>query len=297
MTRRCADASEAAGEPLAGTAVTATRWLLVEVPGSWPRDVASADTLPAAARSAVLEWLAATSGARLQYVRRPGRTGQRSLVFLVDAGETRRAVRRIELARPEELASVDLEGGGDRVETSLVLVCGHGSRDRCCALRGTAVFAALSDRLEEEELWISSHLGGHRFAANVLVLPAGLQLGRVRADEAPALVELALAGRIALDRYRGRTCYDGVAQAAEHAVRVETGLDRIDDLRLVGVEDGLVVFRSADGLEWRVAVDRLEGPAVPASCREEPTSQSVLAARLVRDGTDVVSAAARRPDR
>ena len=28
----------------------------------------------------------------------------------------------------------------------LVLVCGHGSRDACCALRGTAVFATLGGR-------------------------------------------------------------------------------------------------------------------------------------------------------
>jgi hypothetical protein len=293
VTALCADASQAAGEPLAGTAVTAGRWLLVEVPGSWPRDVASGEALPEAARAAVQRWLAARRDARLQYVRRPGRADNGSLVFVVTADETQAAVRRLELAGLDELASVDLDVDGDPVGSPLVLVCGHGSRDRCCALRGTAVFAALCERLDDEELWISSHLGGHRFAANVLVLPSGLQFGRVGGDEAPELVERAFAGRIALDRYRGRTCYESDAQAAEHAVRLESGLDRIGDLRLVRAEDGLAVFRAADGAEWSAVVERIAGPVVPASCGDEPASQRVLSARFVRGGSAGLSAGAR----
>jgi hypothetical protein len=178
-----------------------------------------------------------------------------------------------------------------------VLVCGHGSRDRCCALRGTAVFGALSGNLAEEQLWVSSHQGGHRFAANVLVLPAGLQFGRVSAEEAPTLVERALAGKIDLERYRGRTVYEGSAQAAEHLVRVEAALDEVEALRLVSMGDGIVVFRSADGVDWTVVVDEGHGPAVPASCGDEPAPQRVRTARLVEGGSESVSAAARRRDR
>ena len=46
-------------------------------------------------------------------------------------------------------------------------------------LRGTAVFRALAGHVPEDDLWLSSHQGGHRFAANVLVLPSGMQLGRL----------------------------------------------------------------------------------------------------------------------
>ena len=94
-----------------------------------------------------------------------------------------------------DLADADLDADGEPVTTDLVLVCGHGSRDACCALHGTSVFGALAGRLGDEELWISSHQGGHRFAANVLVLPLGLQLGRLGPDSAPLAVARALAGR------------------------------------------------------------------------------------------------------
>jgi len=279
VSERCADLSLAAAEPLTATAVTAQVWLLVEVPGSWPRDVADAGALPRPAEEAVSAWLAETPGSRLQFVRRPGRGAPR-LAFVVRAEESRREVRRIQLDGLEALASLDLAGAGEVIKGSLVLVCGHGTRDRCCALRGTAVFGELVDRLEEEQLWMSSHQGGHRFAANVLVLPAGLQFGRVDVNEAREIVSRALGGRITLDRYRGRTCYGREAQAAEHAVRVAGGLDRIDDLRLAHV-DGVVRFRFRDGTESAASVEELEGPAVPASCGVEPAPQRVFEARVL----------------
>lgn len=276
----CSDASRAAVEPLAGTAVNATRWLLVEVPGSWPRDVSDAAALPAAARDAVSSWLARSAPSRLLFVRRPGRSGSSRLVFAVRAEESVTEVRRYELESLDELAAVDLESGGGRVSTPLALVCGHGSRDRCCARLGTAIFAALAPVLGYEALWISSHQGGHRFAGNVLVLPAGIQLGRVDRDDAESVTAQALAGRIDLDRFRGRTCYEPRVQAADHALRVTLGLDELAALRLVRAEGSSVRFRTGDGVEHDVLVDEIEGPVVPASCGAEPEPQRTFAVRF-----------------
>lgn len=281
MSDRCAELSLAAGEVLAATAVTAERWLLVEVPGSWPRDVGAEGALPDAAQEAVSTWLSKSPGTRVQFVRRPGRVARRGLAFVIRAEESRHQVRRIELERLEDLATLDIDAAGTSIEASLVLVCGHGSRDRCCALRGTAVFGALAERLGEEELWISSHLGGHRFAANVLVLPAGLQLGRVEPREAPFVVARALGGKIELERYRGRTCYAPSVQAAEHAVRTAAGLDGVDDLRLAGANGEQVRFRSCDHTEWVAVVEEVDGPAVPASCGAEAAPQRAFRARVL----------------
>lgn len=278
---RCAELSEAAGEPLGATAVTARSWLLLEVPGSWPRDVSAPGALPPGAEGAVSAWLEETPGARLQFVRRPGRAGRRRLAFVVRAAEGLHDVRRFELDDLDGLASADLADGGELLDGSLVLVCGHGSRDQCCSLRGTAVFGALARRLGEEELWVSSHLGGHRFAANVLVLPAGLQFGRVTPDQAPYVVARALAGRIELDRYRGRTSYDAAAQAAERAVRAAADIDRVGDLELVAQENGRVRFRAWDGREWAAVADEVQGPPVPASCGDEPAPQRSFIARVI----------------
>jgi hypothetical protein len=276
----CSDASRAAGEALLGSAVHATRWLLVEVPGPWARDVSDAAGLPDGARDAVTAWLERSAPARLMYVRRPARTAAGRLAFAVHADEASGGVRRFELDRLDDLALVDLDSGGEVVETQLALVCGHGSRDRCCALRGTAVFAALETGLPDEALWISSHQGGHRFAGNVLVLPSGIQLGRLDPDDVVAATARALDGRIELDRYRGRTCFPPPVQAAEHALRSELGLEGLDELRLVGVRDATVRFRDADGVEHAVLVEEVHGPAVPASCGAEPEQQRAFSVRV-----------------
>ena len=278
---RCSDVSRAAGEPLAGTAVTATRWLLVEVPGSWPRDVSDAAALPTPARDAVSAWLERGRPSRLMFVRRPGTPAGRTRVFAVRADEGAADVRRIELDGLEALVSADLDAGGEPVGGSLVLVCGHGSRDRCCALRGTAVFNALAPELEDEALWLSSHQGGHRFAGNVLVLPAGIQLGRIDPEDALGAIERALAGRIRLDRYRGRTCYEQPVQAAEHALRARLDLEELAAVSLVAVDGPVVRFRTADGGEHAVTVEEARGPSVPASCGTEPEPQRTFRVRAV----------------
>ena len=190
-------------------------------------------------------------------------------------------VRRIELEAHDDLANVDFEADGEPADAQVVLVCGHGSRDACCARLGTAVYGALEGRLLDVELWLSSHQGGHRFAANVLVLPAGIQLGRVDAEDAVALTTRALAGEIQLDRYRGRTCYDPHVQAAEHAIRRAAGLVDVADLRLSSVEGLVVRFRDRDGNEHAAAVEETAGPVLPASCGAEPEAQRVLSARLL----------------
>ena len=279
---RCAERSAAAGEPLTATASTASSWLLLEVPGPWPRDVSRAAPLDVAVRERVTAWLDADPGRRrLLFVRRPGATPARPLAFVVRAEESEAEVRRIELGRLDRLALVDLEVAGDLVDGPLVLVCGHGARDRCCALRGTVVYGALDGQLRAEELWISSHQGGHRFAANVLVLPLAVQLGRVTPADAHDVVGRALEGRIALDLYRGRTCYEPALQAAEHAVRSSAGIERVDELWGAHLEASLARFRGPDGSEHRAVVQEVEGPSLPASCGTEPEPQRRLVARVL----------------
>jgi len=278
---RCSDLSRAADEPLAATASTAEQLLLVEVPGAWGRDVATAGILTAPAHEAIESWLARTPRSRLLFIRRPGGSVRSSVAFVVRAEETTAEVRRIELTRHEDLAEAILDVDGEPGPRSLVLVCGHGSRDGCCALRGTAVYRALAGHVAEDELWLSSHQGGHRFAANVLVLPEGLQLGRLDPENAVPVTKRALAGRIELEHYRGRTCYDAQVQAAEHAVRRALGLDDVRDLQLAEVDGPVVRFHGRNRGEHAATVEETSGPVVPASCGAEPEVQRAFDARLL----------------
>lgn len=278
---RCSDISREVGERLAATAATTERWLLVEVPGLWPRDVSSVASLPPRAHGAVERWLEDTPRSRLLFIRRPGRPRPRLTVFAARAVEGSTELRVTSIESHEDLADLDLGAGEERVDLQLVLVCGHGSRDRCCALRGTPVFGALTDDIGEGELWISSHHGGHRFAPNVLVLPAGIQLGHVDPDRASLVVKSVRGGRIVLEHYRGRTYHEAPVQAAEHAIREATALLGLDDLRLESVVGSRVRFRGRGGEVYDAEVDELPGPSVPASCGAHAEAQTTFAARLL----------------
>jgi hypothetical protein len=79
-----------------------------------------------------------------------------------------------------------------------------------------------------------SHIGGDRFAGNVVAMPHGLYYGRLDPESASRMAVLHHDGRIDLDHLRGRSGYPFAVQAAEIFLRRHLGLDGIDDLRLVG---------------------------------------------------------------
>jgi hypothetical protein len=113
----------------------------------------------------------------------------------------------------------------------------------------------------------------------VLVLPFGIQLGRIPLERAAEVVELLKDGRIPLDLYRGRTLYGPPVQAAEIAVRVVTGCDGIADLQLISHEGDQVVFETPDG-ELVARVEQRPGPKVPVSCGADPEPTAGWVARI-----------------
>ena len=278
---RCSDISEASGESISATVPNVENWLLVEVRGTWPRDVSDLSGFDDLARRAATEWLESTPLPRLMFIRRPGRRQARQVVFAIRAAERDTNARRFDLDDLDDLADVDLATGGVAVDSQLVLVCAHGTRDPCCALRGSAVFGALGRLVPEDAVWLSSHQGGHRFAANVLVLPAGVGLGRLSPANAVATVGEVLAGRIPLAHYRGRTAYTARVQAAEHAVRESEGLVAAHDLTLVEDDGTHVRFVDKGGNPHAAVPQETAGPSVPASCGTEPEPQKHVVAQLV----------------
>jgi hypothetical protein len=116
-------------------------------------------------------------------------------------------------------------------------------------------------------MWECSHIGGDRFAGNLVCFPHGLYFGRLDETTGPAVARAYLEGVVDLDHYRGRACYPFDVQAAEAWVRRSTGLRGVDDVRFVdrratGIDEAVVRFSGPEGrvLEARVLVDRTAPP-------------------------------------
>jgi hypothetical protein len=263
----CSALSLAAGEPLAGTASRADVFLLLEVRGAWERDVL--DGLAERHAAAIRAWLDVTPRSKVLFIRRPDRRGHDIAAFVVRAAAATPAIRRFRLSGHDDLLDVDFDEGGVPMPGPLVLVCGHGRRDACCARLGRPLYDALRDEFDPESLWLSSHQGGHRFAPNLLWLPDGLAFGRVELARAPALVHELRGDRLPLDCLRGRTTFPPEAQAAEIAVRAADGVTGLRDVELVSTEDGRVRLTTPAG-EVEAVVEVQRGPTLPASCGAAP---------------------------
>jgi hypothetical protein len=154
--------------------------------------------------------------------------------------------------------------GGVRLRSTW-LVCTHGRRDRCCAQAGAAFVKAMAAVTPDDELWESSHLGGHRFAPSVLHLPSGVQYGRLREADAAALVEAHARDHVFdLAYYRGLTHLSREAQAAEAWLREHVGEPRIDGIQVLDEAQAAAGgqttrLRTLDGQVHRVTVALRQG--------------------------------------
>ncbi len=135
-------------------------------------------------------------------------------------------------------------------------------------------------------MWQSSHVGGDRFAGNLVSLPDGVYHGRVEPGESWPVLEAALRGEVHLPHYRGRSCHSFPAQAAERAVREETGLVGVGDTSVITLEpegDGWNAVVRAAGTDYAVEVRREEGEPTHLTCSTERLSRPKRYVAELRD--------------
>ena len=269
----CSESNPA--ETLAGTADQVDVWLCLEYRPAWKPKALIDNALSAPTRFWISETLAALQAiglkARPQFIRQPGTdtedtrllvsSGGRSFEF---SGRGYDFLRELDLAdwiqAPEKLAV-----NGRELEALQYLVCTNGQRDLCCARFGLPTYTALREQVGDR-VWQVTHLGGHRFAPNVLTLPDGCLYGRVHADGATDFLATVEAGQVDFGRLRGRTCYSPVVQAAE-ALLARPGM------RLLHVtgEDSRATVQFADSTERRsITLERsTTAIEVTKSCGDE----------------------------
>lgn len=276
---RCSDAALARGDEGHGSAPPVDRWLLVEVPGAWGTDAATASSLDTGVGTALVRRMRELGG-RVLLIRRPGRT----------AAPTSRRWAVVD-SRPGAEGSVwgTYDADADLLGVDLVpepaaltpdpvyLVCTNGRHDVCCALRGRPVAAALA-ALRPEQTWECSHVGGDRFAANLVLLPHGLYVGHVDPGSAAGVVLAYESGRVVPALLRGRSALPAPVQAAQHYARDALGVDEVDALPALG-------SWAVSAREWEVHLAGPGGRSVVVIVRAvESAEPAWLTCRATRPG-------------
>jgi hypothetical protein len=169
-------------------------------------------------------------------------------------------------------------------------VCTHGTRDRCCAKWGFAVFRraqALFDAgASPFEPIESSHLGGDRFAATGVVFPSGSMYGHLDEADLADLLAREAAGEMSPASYRGRVFEPALTQV------VRAGLAR--DGFAVDATAPLEIERDADGrLRVDCAAGRFLATVETAEVAFYPSCRRMAAGGLTRGRRPVYAGASR----
>jgi hypothetical protein len=292
--RACARLSLEAGEPLVGTASRVETWFLLEYPLPWEERAFLESSLPPPVKARLSALLESIPLSRLLFIKRGTAQAQSQIAFyIVQSKDAGSLLYDCPLGDYEDLLELDVPSfvAGDSAvsdrlsQERLFLVCTNGKRDSCCARFGLPLFRA-ARKSDERHFWQCSHVGGHRFAANLLCFPHGVYYGRVNIRQARTIVSEYRDGRVCLENYRGRSCHSPATQAVEAHLRTRTGVLDLDSFRLGMVEEiphnrwRIEFVSSGDG-----RVHRLQVRAIPSrerlfvSCKgdkEEPVTRYQL---------------------
>lgn len=288
---RCADDAESRGELLAGTASGAERFVLVEFPTPWPHKAMDAfsDDLRTAL-SAACE----VASAKLLLIRRPGeRTPAERCWAVYDVKQRRSSwgTWSTDADLDALVAAVSAPSDTWSAEPA-ILVCTHARHDACCGLRGRPVASVLAEA-HRGKVWECTHVGGHRFAANVVLPLDGTYYGRVEAGDALGVVDAHLdKSEISGDHLRGFSWLSPAAQVVAVEAHRRWGPAGIDDIEgasvaPLGPDQWRVELTGRDILPSSITaeVERVIGARARLSCQADPSATESFVIRSL-DASD-----------
>ncbi len=251
----CKDSSSDAKEHLYGTVPKVDHWLLLEYREHWEKDALEKSSIPEAVKEEINNCLKSLENSRFQLIQKELHSEGPINFYYIISSEFEPKTYHFQLNSYEELIELDLisliENGDLRdseTDEKIAIVCTHGAYDSCCGKYGVPVFSEL-EKNSNLSVWKSTHVGSHRFSANMVMLPEGIYYGRVSPENVSDIVDTHLKGEIALDNFRGRCCFRQAAQVSDYFLRKQLG------------ENGLHV-KGIYEIEWVYEKDRYEYTSV-----------------------------------
>jgi len=255
----CRDLCLESGEPAAGLGASPISYVLLHWPrGSWRVPRIRSHLMPETLGKAILA--ANASGIHVALV-------DGDEIGFTHEGFIRRSVTPQEA---EELLRHLAVGGsleGERDERMIVVCCTDGKQDPCCARYGFSTWRALRQAADPTRFRIlqSTHLGGCRFAASLVVLPQRARYSRLEPTQVGDFLACLERASPYLPAYRGNPALAPPRQAAELAVLLWAARSGISgDVRLGDADEadliaGRLKFAASVGGHFvRAIVERVE---------------------------------------
>lgn len=194
----CAEESYQAGEDLIGSAFNAQMYVLIECPTPWAANALDSKSVPSNLRTLIKEVDQTKLEGPVELLlifsdQLKQEHYTRVLVFRkqkgISAGYNKQEFHVPAISDVADIVRSCLVGNALKhrcVETQTrdILVCTHGSRDKCCAKYGNpfyrkALTTVSNLSLRDVRVWQVSHFSGHRFAPTTIDFPEGRYYGRL----------------------------------------------------------------------------------------------------------------------
>jgi hypothetical protein len=237
----CSALSILENEQLFGTAPLTQVWIMLEYPDPFGGKALEESKIPGTVKAYLTDTQKTIPASRLLLIRQDQPktdAGISAFVGLSSIHQPR--LYEFHLSNYDELLNLDLSSlSTGKIELTeylrtepLFLVCTNGKRDPCCAQWGQQVYLEMA-KLSAGSVWQTSHVGGHRFAANVICLPHGIYYGRLRPDQANSLLSDYQGNCLSPQNYRGRAHYPSEVQVAEYYLASQISIMDIDGFQLL----------------------------------------------------------------
>ena len=284
-TPSCKDLSSDAGEHLYGTTPRIDHWFLLEYPGRWEKDSLERSSVPQGVKSELNKLLKSFARSRLQLIKSDKSDDSTICFYYINSYEFNPKAYKFILNNYEDIFQLNLfnliESGDvadSETDEKLVLVCTHGSHDRCCGKYGVPVYNEIQKN-NKLTVWKTTHVGSHRFSANIVMLPEGIYYGRVSKENLGDITKSHLKNEIYLDCFRGRCCYNQPSQVSDYFLRKKIKKYGIYDIRCEFEKDRDIYVAAEfkiEGENLGYSVNSIvlnNAISIRASCKDnEPTS-------------------------
>lgn len=232
----CSDLSRLEKESIYGTASRGQVWVILEYPKPWSALALQDSTLTTELKEYLGLMLASIHG-RLLFIQKESSHERGIALFIAFSREKDSLLYSFVLDSYDDLFGIDLQGILSGMSQhrpldssqSLYLVCTDGQHDKCCAKYGFSIYQSLLN-FDPTATWQSSHVGGDRFAPNLVCFPHGIFYGHITREDISSIHDDYSHRRIRVTNYRGRSCFPFPIQAAEYFVRLESGVLGLDML-------------------------------------------------------------------
>ncbi len=215
----CSTASRYFKEQLEGTASNSAAFILIEHCNPFPEKVSQAhfdkDWLKE------MQLYAKSIKAKLLLIRNQKTNFKDCKITYVDCKQSSYFSMNTTIANLPTIKLADYVNAANTTWQTdpFFLVCSNGNKDKCCAKFGFPVYKFFESFNADVNVWECSHVGGDRFAANVVVMPFGIYYGHVSVEDVGHILVRTLLRKIYKNKFRGLSRRSFYEQAIECYLR------------------------------------------------------------------------------